>query len=715
MRGDPGARSAGGRGGRGPGGGGRLDRRILTTLFGLELRLLLRDKRTLLIAVVLPLVLLPGLFLIMNAVEASGEEELERTTYRYAVTGSQGELAQRLVLDALALSPPGATGQADDDEGEEPTLIYSERRVSNPDSVLETGDLHLVVEGLTYEEYRASREAEASRDSSVEEEVDTAGPAVPVVRLLFRANSDLSRTAQRRLQERLRRLRLARRDSVLRERGLGIAPEQFASVDLNNVASAEKEGGAALGQFLTLLVMMLMMTGGSIVAADAISGEKERGTIETLLTSAARPVEVVAAKQLAIIVVGLAITVINIANLLIYVVSGLFEVPENFAVSVPPGGLAVILLLYLPLTAMVAGALLLLSGYSKTYREYQIYYFPVFLLLLIPSAAAVLPGIDLRSAIAFVPIANVSVAVREVLVGEFDWLFLVASFAVTAGAAVYVSRLTAVTLSTERLITAAELEEADIKGGPALFRRHVLRWFAMLWAIFFVAALWFGADLGIRGQVLLNVVGIFFGGSLLMAWRYRLDIREAFALRPVKLPVWIAVLIGAPSAFAAGQGVFRLANYVFPVPERMLEAFGEALLPPDLALWEVLFFLALLPGIFEEIAFRGVLLHGLRRKFHPVVLCLVVGAIFGFFHVELFRLIPTAYLGAVLAAVVVLTGSIFPAMLWHALNNAIGLVPAYAGVAEELPLWTAPVGAVGLALAFWIIWRNRSIYPDLRT
>ena len=164
-----------------------------------------------------------------------------------------------------------------------------------------------------------------------------------------------------------------------------------------------------------------------------------------------------------------------------------------------------------------------------------------------------------------------------------------------------------------------------------------------------------------------------------------------------------------PVASATSRG-----SFVFPVPERLIEAFSESLLPPDMGLLQIIVFLTVLPGICEEIAFRGVLLHGLRKRFNPIVLCLVVGAIFGFFHVDLFRLVPTAYLGSLLAVVVLITGSIFPAMLWHALNNAVAVVPAYLGWwTGEPPLWTAAVGLVGLALAFWILWRNRSVYPGL--
>ncbi len=681
-------------------------RRIVSALFRLEMRLLLRDKRTIFLAVLLPLIVLPGVILIMRAVERSGREKLEETTYLYAVTGSEADFARSLIQEAILLAA------AEKDSGAALT-DFVEHRGNGPDSLLEAGDLHLIVSGMSAEEYRREREAEGD-SAAVERLPEITG--APVIQLSFRSSSELSASARRRMQQMLRDARVERRDRLLRESGLPIEPDEFARVELDNVASAEKEGGALLGTFLTPLLVMLMLSGGTIVAADAISGEKERGTLETLLTTAASRGEVVASKQLAIMAVGVAITLINVANILLYVASGLFEVPEQLAAGIPPQALIVVLILFLPLTALVSAVLLLLSGFSKTYKEYQIYFFPALLLFMLPASAAVLPGIDLRSVIAIVPVANVSVAVREVLVGEYDWLFLAVTFAATVGAATYASWLTARVLSTERLITAAELDEADLLGGPALFQKRVLRWFGLLWVVFFISSLWFGLSLGLRGQVVYNLVGIFLGGSLLMIWRYRLDPRQALALRPVRAPVWIAVLIGAPSAFLVGIGLAELAGFIFPVPERLIEAFGESLLPADFPLWQVLLFLAVLPGICEEIAFRGVLVYGLRKRFRPVVLCLVVGAIFGFFHVDLFRLIPTAYLGFLLTAVVLISGSIFPAMLWHALNNAVALVPAYLDLwSESPPLWTSAVGAVGLALAFWILWRYRAPYPGLRS
>ena len=200
-----------------------------------------------------------------------------------------------------------------------------------------------------------------------------------------------------------------------------------------------------------------------------------------------------------------------------------------------------------------------------------------------------------------------------------------------------------------------------------------------------------------------------------MIRKYRLNLREALALRPVKPVIWLATLLAIPSGHLLALGVFRLANLFLPVPEQVLEQFSRNVVPRDLPTWQLFLWISVLPGICEEIGFRGTLLYGLRRKFHPVILALVIGIIFGLFHVALFRIIPTGFMGVILTATALLTGSIFPGMLAHAGNNALGL---WAGL-HEFPLarldwWFYAAAAVVFSLSMYIIYRNRTPYPGLR-
>jgi sodium transport system permease protein len=180
--------------------------------------------------------------------------------------------------------------------------------------------------------------------------------------------------------------------------------------------------------------------------------------------------------------------------------------------------------------------------------------------------------------------------------------------------------------------------------------------------------------------------------------------------------VWVGVLVGAPSGLLVGIGVAKLATYILPVPPELVEQFGKELLPENVPFWQLVLILSVLPGICEEIAFRGLLLYGMRKRFGPVGLCLFVGCVFGLFHFALFRLVPTALLGVILSSVVVMTGSIFPAMLWHALNNGISVVAALGfGVEVGTAWWHSAVAVVPLVFSLWLIRRYGRGYPDLRS
>jgi len=137
-------------------------------------------------------------------------------------------------------------------------------------------------------------------------------------------------------------------------------------------------------------------------------------------------------------------------------------------------------------------------------------------------------------------------------------------------------------------------------------------------------------------------------------------------------------------------------------------------LPEDIPFWQVMIVLSVIPAIVEELTFRGVLLHGLRTRYGPVGICLVVGLVFGFFHFQLFRIPGTALLGAGLAAVTLVTGSIYTSMLWHGINNALALYLGSLEVELTPDTWLVATGAVvALALSFWILWINRTPYPGL--
>ena len=512
----------------------------------------------------------------------------------------------------------------------------------------------------------------------------------------------------------LEEARTARREDLLKAHGLSVSPQQLAIIHESDLASKKQVAGLTFGRSLALVLLLFILPSGAVVAMDSLAGEKERGTLETLLTTAVRRGDILAAKSLVIVAIALIITFIQTLNLLVYAGLKLLPVPPNLAAVVTPSVAIALFILFLPMAALAATVLLLISGCARTYKEAQMYFLPVLLVGLLPAMAPFLPGMSLRSVMVLVPIANLALAAKDILVGSFDWPLIMSSWLITCAAAWWMTRLGLRVLSAERLIVGADTDVTEFKGGIALFERHIWIWFGILWAALLVIGNYMEKT-DLRVQILINLVILLFGTSYLMLRRYRLDPKEALALRAPRPAVWLGVLIAVPGGVLSALGLFRLSNSILPVSAKMTESFNQVVFPAGIPMLQLAFFLTVLPGVFEEIAFRGIFLYGLHKRLRPVSLALVVGLAFGIYHITLFRFVPTACLGVMFAAVTLLTGSIFPAMLWHCLSNAAGILTYKLQLPEtELTPICYVAGAGLLATAFWIFWRNRTPYPGLR-
>ena len=637
--------------------------RTLRLLYVHEMRMLLRSRRTVVTSIVIPAVLMPLMIFGSQYAEQRGQNRMGQTTFRYAITGDWAEYARGLVRSTRNLEEFRA-------------FQIEEVQVADPAKGLEDGTLHFYLLTLTAEE--ADRIHPPPEQSSPAGAVPIGG--VPAVDVVYRGNQDIARRGAERMLDLMRVARRNQSYSRLLEGGFGSHPDGILAMTAQNVATESQVSGSNVGRFFTFLLLIWMAAAGSIAAMDIIAGEKERGTLETLITSAAGRTEIVTAKQLTISTVALAITLIQTLNAVIYIKLRIIKLPEGFDLSISTASVMQLLALYVPMAAAIAAALLIISAHARTYKEAQLHFFPFYLVSLVPALAAVLPGLRLRSIIALVPVANVSVAAREVLMGRPDALMMGVTMVVMTLTAVLLIRHSAGLLAREDIVVPLQQQEAAIAGGDDLFRKRIFQWFAVMWAVMYAGAANIPLLQNIRTQLIFNEVVVYAGFSLLMVWRYRLNVREVIGLHRLRWPVWVAVLMAVPAAQVVARAFFRLVSTVIPMPETVLRELGNQIASASMPAWQMYIFVALLPAVCEEFAFRGILLHGLRRRFHPVLRCLLVGVIFGIFHYTLFRIAPTALLGIILTAITMMTGSILPGIVFHLANNSFAIWSQKAGI-----------------------------------
>jgi sodium transport system permease protein len=233
-------------------------------------------------------------------------------------------------------------------------------------------------------------------------------------------------------------------ENRLIDRGIAPAIIQPFKVNYDNIAK-EKMGSFILSMLIPYVIIILSLIGAMYTAIDLTAGEKERGTLETILVSPIPRWHLATGKFLAILTVSIISTILVLTGMLLNMYFGLMSSPEvakALGVRITPVMIFVIFLLMIPTAAMLSALLMSIALFAKSYKEAQSYISPLMFLIIIPAFVSFLPGVDLNFTLAMIPIVNISLCIKNALMGHIDWLYLIPIFLSTlvyAAAAIFIA------------------------------------------------------------------------------------------------------------------------------------------------------------------------------------------------------------------------------------------------------------------------------------
>jgi sodium transport system permease protein len=657
--------------------------RTVGTVLAKELKETVRDRRTILIMIVIPAFLYPGIFILMEQMALFGQRRLEGDPVRVAVVGSaanallRGDPAMRVV------------------------------EVDDPMPRLRDGTLDAVVDVRP----RAG-EALDSRDAQI----------------LFDGSRDRSQLARGMVDRRLRE----QADSLLARRleaeGL---PRSFAeplAVRDSSVATAEQLGGYALGRFLPMILILMTVLGAFYPAIDLAAGEKERGTLEPLLATPVPEDEIVAGKFAAVTIIALTAATLNLLSMLLTFQAGLFQFTQALDIEFRLSAGAMLLTMgALALLALFFASLFLgVAVRSHSFREAQNALTPIYIVSFLPALLAAMPGIAFTEGLAAVPIAGVALLFRALLTGSAEFaptLIAIGSTVVYAMIALvfavrafgredilFGSGATEVATGTwgERLRRWRETGDGIPRAGTALL---FVAGVALL-AFYFGAR--FQVAWGERGILAMQwlLLGL---PALLFAAFGPFDLRRTLALRGAPPRAFGAALLIVAGGLPIGWALGWVQTFVLELPQEFMEALQGLLTANDPArlLW-LLFLVAVTPAVCEELVFRGVLLQSASREMRMGRAVVLSAVVFGAFHLSTataIRFLPTMWIGLLLGYVVWHTRSVYTSMLMHFANNATAVLlvssptlAAYVmGAGEQPNWWLVAVAPLVLATGVWLL------------
>ena len=725
----------------------RLGRLVLK-----ELRETLRDRRTIVTLLLMPLLVYPALSLVFKTYLLSNLDLVADDKPVQLIIAYSGDTDVQDIRQGLTMMAAGI---------ERSTQIEKGELTQTPDPGLAVGAAigqrqREFVNFSQHKQYFVSpNDANETLESRVESGMADVGVflsrkdrnewEIGEIRLVWR-NDPISQIARDYVQARLETLNQFELERRLELAGRPIGPLlPLGDGSIVGPEEEEPQSSFPLASLVPLVLVLMTITGAVYPAIDLTAGERERGTLETLMAAPVPRFGILFSKFVAVLTVAVLTAMLNLIGMFATVWA--FQLDKQFGVGVFNFSVMFQILLLLVLFAAFFSALLLaVTSFAKSFKEAQVYLIPIILLSLGPGLMAMAPGMSLDGVYAVVPMINILLLARDVILNEVQPLQAVITVVSTLFYSYLALRWAAWIFGSDGVLSAGHGNFAEMFQRPVSVNRAVpvfatLFCLVLLFPINFVSLGFLGrlsgattADLQYRYLLM----GLFtFIAFMFVPWvvarHQNTDIKSGFGLNMPKvnylaaavllgISLWTIVMsltAGWHSAYGYLFGAEAQAQWqhrLVEVASGQLERIGQ--IPP----WQILISFSIIPAICEEWFFRGMLLRSLLKLNTVWKSVLISAFVFGVFHtlgnssIAIDRLVPTTLVGIMLGYLAYKSDSILPGIVLHCFHNAIVIFLAYVepqlrayswfpGKDEPIPLQWVLVGclvtALGIALVYW--------------
>lgn len=633
-----------------------------------ELREILRDRRTIMTLIGMPLLIYPLLGVTFQKLLVSQASAKTKYEYRVAVASVHDS---QILNQLLRQCEPEQAKRSSRPIGSERLPLGTEDDPELGFIVPDDPNITVIVEDLV-------RDRTADVGVRLKSTVDE-GPWQ--FELAYRSNSTLSQGAKRALEDRLQLFNELAIASFLREMNPpGSIPISFATVPVKTMDTAPAFSMATL---VPLILILMTVTGTVYPAIDLTAGERERGTLEALISAPIPRHELLFAKFLAVLTVALLTALANLTSMVITAYSNGMEHllfgPDGINVRT----LILMFGLLIVFSGFFASMILILTSFARSFKEAQAYLIPVMLVALAPGVLCLLPGIEMNGWMSVTPLVNIVILARDVFDGRIQGIWILVTLLSTVLYSAAALAVAARIFGTDAVLYGSEGSWSDLfrrppKRQPIASLSQALASLAILFPSFLILSglprRMAGESVGIwmSGNAVLTIV-LFALLPLAMArWSY-VDVRNGFRLKAAPPLSFVAALLLGLSLWPIVIELSRMQAINVEQYKELIDRLTASLAAIPLPF--TLLALALIPAVCEELFFRGYLLTAFRGGMSTPIAIALSSCLFGLFHViatlSFERFLPTTILGLMLGFLCYRTGSVWPGIVQHCTHNAL--------------------------------------------
>ena len=365
-----------------------------------ELKELLRDKKTLIFIVALPVAIFPLLFAVMAFISSQATLEAEQKVHTYAIIN--GEYAQSFTDKVFY---------------HKSFQLYKGEHTFNTVAEL----TEAVKAGIIDMGIFLPADAKQNLDDAKQSQWQVVYNDAKAINFLFDRVKELAEE----FGNKLRAEKLLSYGVSVEQQSAIIDPIKVVKVD---TADKRENLGEKIGGFIPYLLIPLVLMGATYPAIDLGAGEKERGTLETLLLTPITRTQLVLGKFITLLAASIATTTITVLSMGVWISIAIsfidLDVIKTAFSSLRVLDLALIFIILLPVAAIFSSLALAISIYARSFKEAQNYMTPLSMGVIFPIIVALLPNVELTAKTAFIPVTNVALAIKEIIKGTIDYTLL---------------------------------------------------------------------------------------------------------------------------------------------------------------------------------------------------------------------------------------------------------------------------------------------------
>ena len=674
--------------------------RNVNLIFHRELRDQLRDRRTLFTIAILPLLMYPLLgmaFLQMAnfskehpskiAIVGVGNLPDNNPLFKVNEEGQLVSVHDNKLIELSNLTPDRQWQQA---------LTFQNAKLQDGSEIIETPSALSLSELLIQEKIDCLVVIPDNFDQEIDGKVKTE------VQIFVRASDDKSRMAANRIQSILGKYREALVTKNLKDKAISaveIQPFQLSTVDVSTDVSKR---AAVWSRVLPFVVFIWALTGAFYPAIDLCAGEKERGTLETLLSSPASRNEIVWGKLFTVISFSMGTSLLNLFSMSftgLFVINSMARMSEGALTIGPPPFFAFgwLIVALVPLSALFSATSLAIASFARSSKEGQYYLMPILLISLPLMMLPMMPGAELDLGTSLIPISGLMLVLRALIENRFTeaMQFGAPVLMVTGLCCLVVIRWAVNQFNNEKVLF-RESERFGIgtflkslvreRGATPTFMEAIFCGVLLLVIRFFttLVAQQPASFEDFARQTLILHVGLIVGPVVLMSIVLTTNPLKSLGFsrtRIAAIPLAILMAIGL-HPIVAGFGELVLRVYPMPDDGGQMALMMQQIFAGAPGFISILLLFAVLPAISEELAFRGFIMNGLKKAGDRWAAILIASLFFGATHGMLQQSIIAFFTGTIIGFVSFQAGSIWPAMCYHFTHNAITVTLSQTTVAE---------------------------------